>query len=314
MRVSSATIPRYSSSSLSSSSPGKRHQSSHEYPPLELPLRWHDPPPKYPQLEHPMPWRDPPPDREVRKHSLPNHLFCNQPVTLVRDSPPLINRSATFSCDLSPLPPASPEPNNSLPHPPPQITSASSVSPPISSTPSESASAHQRLASASERDSAPGDERKPAPCDERNSAPGDEGDPAPGDEREPALGDERDSAPRDEPDSAPDPLSCSDGSLQIFAPTSVFRSLLPQQPGDEGLQPSDSDIKREPYALERGDVGVLERAAGDDGGVRSRYLLCPSSSASHPPAPQLETVVAIAKLRGANVTAGRSRGLLCMVA
>ncbi|KAI0529730.1 hypothetical protein KFK09_002288 [Dendrobium nobile] len=52
MRMSSATIPRYSSSSISSSASRRRHQSRHspavvdEYAPLELPLRWRDPPPQ----------------------------------------------------------------------------------------------------------------------------------------------------------------------------------------------------------------------------------------------------------------------------
>ncbi|XP_020675547.1 probable alpha,alpha-trehalose-phosphate synthase [UDP-forming] 7 [Dendrobium catenatum] len=50
MRMSSATIPRHSSSSLSSSAPRKRHQSRHDYPPLELPLRWRDPLPVYPPV------------------------------------------------------------------------------------------------------------------------------------------------------------------------------------------------------------------------------------------------------------------------
>ncbi|PKU85180.1 hypothetical protein MA16_Dca027726 [Dendrobium catenatum] len=75
MRMSSATIPRHSSSSLSSSALRERYQSRHssivvdDYPPLELPLRWRDPPPVYSPLEVPLRWRDP----------LPVHAVRNQP-------------------------------------------------------------------------------------------------------------------------------------------------------------------------------------------------------------------------------------------
>ncbi|PKU64819.1 Pentatricopeptide repeat-containing protein [Dendrobium catenatum] len=68
MPMSSATIPRYSSSSsISSSASRRRHQSRQtpavvdDYAPLELPLRWRDPSPEYPPLELPLRWRDPPP-------------------------------------------------------------------------------------------------------------------------------------------------------------------------------------------------------------------------------------------------------------
>ncbi|PKU64828.1 Pentatricopeptide repeat-containing protein [Dendrobium catenatum] len=72
IRMSSATIPRYSSSSsLPSSAPCKCHQSCHNYPPLELPLRWHDSPPKYPPLECLMRWRDPPPPQTTSPKSNP---------------------------------------------------------------------------------------------------------------------------------------------------------------------------------------------------------------------------------------------------
>ncbi|XP_028552725.1 protein SNOWY COTYLEDON 3-like [Dendrobium catenatum] len=72
--MSSATIPRYSSSSSLLSS---RHFPTivNDYPPLELPLRWRDPPPKYPPLERPMRWRDPSPDCAVHNH--PGAVFSD---------------------------------------------------------------------------------------------------------------------------------------------------------------------------------------------------------------------------------------------
>ncbi|PKU81088.1 Pentatricopeptide repeat-containing protein [Dendrobium catenatum] len=105
MRMSSATIPRHSSSSIPSSASRRHHPSCHtptvadDYAPLELPLKWRDPPLEYPPLELPLRWRDPLPDRKVRKH---------------------------------------PFPNDSLLHLPPQTTFTSSASPPISATPSAS--------------------------------------------------------------------------------------------------------------------------------------------------------------------------------
>ncbi|KAI0494630.1 hypothetical protein KFK09_024771 [Dendrobium nobile] len=67
MKMSSATIPRHSSSSIPSSASRKRHPSRHtptvadDYALLELPLKWRDPPPEYPPLELPLRWRHPPP-------------------------------------------------------------------------------------------------------------------------------------------------------------------------------------------------------------------------------------------------------------
>ncbi|KAL0920723.1 hypothetical protein M5K25_009886 [Dendrobium thyrsiflorum] len=50
-----------------------------DYPPLELPLKWRDPPPEYPPLDLPLKWRNP----------LPEHLIRNQSAACVRNSPPL---------------------------------------------------------------------------------------------------------------------------------------------------------------------------------------------------------------------------------
>ncbi|PKU71023.1 hypothetical protein MA16_Dca018641 [Dendrobium catenatum] len=65
MQMSSATIPRYSSSPslfYSASRKGIRNQPIvvDDYPPLELSLRWRDLPPEYLLLELPLRWRDPP--------------------------------------------------------------------------------------------------------------------------------------------------------------------------------------------------------------------------------------------------------------
>ncbi|PKU78028.1 BTB/POZ domain-containing protein [Dendrobium catenatum] len=57
----------------------RRRREIDDYPPLELPLQWRDPPPEYPPLELPLKWRNP----------FPDHLVRNQPAAFVRDSPPL---------------------------------------------------------------------------------------------------------------------------------------------------------------------------------------------------------------------------------
>ncbi|KAL0904632.1 hypothetical protein M5K25_026761 [Dendrobium thyrsiflorum] len=66
------------------------------YPPLELPLKWRDPPPEYPPLDLPLKWRNP----------LPEHLIRNQSAACVRNSPPLRPHSVAHDyasasyCDL----------------------------------------------------------------------------------------------------------------------------------------------------------------------------------------------------------------------
>ncbi|PKU59232.1 hypothetical protein MA16_Dca022594 [Dendrobium catenatum] len=53
----------------------RRRREIDNYPPLELPLKWRDPPPEYPPLELPLKWRNP----------LPDHLVRNQPAAFARD-------------------------------------------------------------------------------------------------------------------------------------------------------------------------------------------------------------------------------------
>ncbi|XP_028554318.1 vacuolar sorting protein 39 [Dendrobium catenatum] len=109
-------------------------------------------------------------------------------------------------------------------------------------------------------------------------------------------------------------LGCSDGSLRIFVPTSALSIASSPSSGDEGLQPSDSDIKREPYALERAMSGFWKRAPLAMEVCRSRDLLLSLSEwiAFHR-LPNLETVVAIAKTKGANVYSWDDRrGFLCV--
>ncbi|KAI0528610.1 hypothetical protein KFK09_001152 [Dendrobium nobile] len=67
MRKTSATIPRYSPSSSSISSfASRRHRPSrHDYPPLELPLRWREPPPLKPTKPHSAPFVRPMSSGEV---------------------------------------------------------------------------------------------------------------------------------------------------------------------------------------------------------------------------------------------------------
>ncbi|PKU65369.1 DnaJ protein like [Dendrobium catenatum] len=100
MRMSSATIPRHSSSSISSSASRRRHPSRHtstavdDYAPLELPLTWRDPPPEYPPLELPLRWRDPPPVRAVR----------NQPEGVFSEPPPLKHAKSRSDLLARPIP------------------------------------------------------------------------------------------------------------------------------------------------------------------------------------------------------------------
>ncbi|KAI0500125.1 hypothetical protein KFK09_018334 [Dendrobium nobile] len=122
--MSSATIPRNSSSSSISSSTSRRcHQSRHtptvvdDYASLELPLRWRDPPPEYPLLERPLRWGDPPPFQhllspnssrpremqQVADHNQSNELKPFQQIFTVTD----VNSVAAAASSLS-TPPATP--------------------------------------------------------------------------------------------------------------------------------------------------------------------------------------------------------------
>ncbi|PKU86919.1 hypothetical protein MA16_Dca017819 [Dendrobium catenatum] len=124
MRMSSATIPRHSSSSsINLSTSRRRYQSRHtptvvdDYAPLELPLRWRDPQPEYPLLEHLFRWGDPPPFQhlsspnssrprkmqQVADHSQRNELKPFQQIYTVADD----NSVAAGASSLS-TPPATP--------------------------------------------------------------------------------------------------------------------------------------------------------------------------------------------------------------
>ncbi|KAH0449645.1 hypothetical protein IEQ34_020337 [Dendrobium chrysotoxum] len=89
----------------------RRRSAADNYPPLELPLRWRDPPPEYPPLELPLKWRNP----------LPEHIVSNYPEVFVRHSPPLRHHSfthgstSTLPYDPTAIPWAPPEPIDSLP-------------------------------------------------------------------------------------------------------------------------------------------------------------------------------------------------------
>ncbi|PKU62952.1 uncharacterized protein LOC110102502 [Dendrobium catenatum] len=104
MRKTSATIPRYSysSSSISSSASRRRRQPRHDYPPLELPLRWRDPPPKYPPLDRPMRWPDSSPDRAVRNH--PRSVFKDS-YPFQHHPPPADMNLCTPPASSTPIPP-----------------------------------------------------------------------------------------------------------------------------------------------------------------------------------------------------------------
>ncbi|XP_020679891.2 pollen-specific leucine-rich repeat extensin-like protein 1 [Dendrobium catenatum] len=104
--MSSATIPRHSSSSIPSSASRKRHPSRHtpmvadDYAPLELPLKWRDPPPEYPPLKLPLKWRDPPPLHcQIR---VPKPPFSSIPNTAVDSNHCSSGDPRAYNCFSSP--------------------------------------------------------------------------------------------------------------------------------------------------------------------------------------------------------------------
>lgn len=109
-------------------------------------------------------------------------------------------------------------------------------------------------------------------------------------------------------------VGCSDGSLRIYAPASSLSTTAVLSGGDDATPPFDSDIRREPYAQERAMPGFWKRAPVAMEVCRSRELLLSLSEwiAFHR-LPNLETVVAIAKTKGANVYCWDDRrGCLCV--
>ncbi|XP_010916252.1 vacuolar sorting protein 39 [Elaeis guineensis] len=103
-------------------------------------------------------------------------------------------------------------------------------------------------------------------------------------------------------------LGCSDGSLRIYAPSSALAA------GDDGPLSPNPGIRREPYILERTVTGFWKRALVAMEASRSRDLLLSLSEwiALHR-LPNLETVVAIGKTKGANVFSWDDRrGFLCV--
>ncbi|PKA52200.1 hypothetical protein AXF42_Ash010096 [Apostasia shenzhenica] len=109
-------------------------------------------------------------------------------------------------------------------------------------------------------------------------------------------------------------VGCSDGSLRIYAATSSLSTTAALATGDDGPPPYDSEIHREPYAQERAVSGFWKRAPVAMEVCRSRDLLLSLSEwiVFHR-LPNLETVVAIAKTKGANVYSWDDRrGFLCV--
>ncbi|PKU59998.1 hypothetical protein MA16_Dca028222 [Dendrobium catenatum] len=105
----------------------RRHPSHHtptvadDYAPLELPLKWRDPPPEYIPLELPLRWRDPPPLHcQIR---VPEPPFPSIPTTAVDSNHRSRRTDANDVPKTSPLiPPSEPTPPPSLPLSPPDLT------------------------------------------------------------------------------------------------------------------------------------------------------------------------------------------------
>ncbi|RRT80163.1 hypothetical protein GW17_00017624 [Ensete ventricosum] len=112
-------------------------------------------------------------------------------------------------------------------------------------------------------------------------------------------------------------LGCSDASLRIYAPSSALPVPLAGGGGgggDDGPPPPDAEIRREPYVPERTVSGFWKRAPLAMEVCRSRDLLLSLSEwvAVHR-LPNLETVVAIGKTKGAHVCSWDDRrGFLCV--
>ncbi|XP_065016297.1 vacuolar sorting protein 39-like [Musa acuminata AAA Group] len=111
-------------------------------------------------------------------------------------------------------------------------------------------------------------------------------------------------------------LGCSDASLRIYAPSSAPPAPLASGGGggDDGPPPPDVEIRREPYLPERTVSGFWKRAPLAMEVCRSRDLLLSLSEwvAVHR-FPNLETVVAIGKTKGAHVYSWDDRrGFLCV--
>lgn len=103
-------------------------------------------------------------------------------------------------------------------------------------------------------------------------------------------------------------LGCSDGSLRIYSPASLYD----ESPTAAGA--SDSEIRRETYTAERNLSGFWKRAPLAMEVCRSRDLLLSLSEwvALHR-LPNLETVVAVGKTKGANIYSWDDRrGFLCV--
>ncbi|KAG0503715.1 hypothetical protein HPP92_003787 [Vanilla planifolia] len=109
-------------------------------------------------------------------------------------------------------------------------------------------------------------------------------------------------------------VGCADYSLRIFAPSSSLIDCRCAWWREESPLTSVSDIRREAYAQERALPGFWKRAPVAMEVCRSRDLLLSLSEwiAFHR-LPHLETVVAIAKTKGANVYSWDDRrGFLCV--
>ncbi|PKU59062.1 Leucine-rich repeat receptor-like serine/threonine-protein kinase BAM1 [Dendrobium catenatum] len=122
MRMSSATIPRYSSSSSISSSVSRRcYPSRHtppvvdDYAPLELPLKWCDPPPEYPPLELPLQWRNPPPPQITSPRKRNSDLDPIQLDSALIDASPRVGYSPNPSVTGVFRPPELSNPHDGIP-------------------------------------------------------------------------------------------------------------------------------------------------------------------------------------------------------
>ncbi|XP_072972128.1 vacuolar sorting protein 39 [Typha angustifolia] len=104
-------------------------------------------------------------------------------------------------------------------------------------------------------------------------------------------------------------LGCSNGSLLIYSPSSATISS-----DDVAASSPDAEIRREAYALERSVSGFWKRAPVAMEVCRSRDLLLSLSEwiALHR-LPNLETVVAVGRTKGANIYSWDDRrGFLCV--
>lgn len=108
-------------------------------------------------------------------------------------------------------------------------------------------------------------------------------------------------------------VGCYDGSLRIYAPEHLTSPSSPAESSDRSST-YEQEIRREAYALERTVSGFWKRAPVAMEVCRSRDLLLSLSEwiAFHR-LPNLETLAAIGKTKGANVYSWDDRrGFLCV--